>query len=147
MLVGLQNRFQRVFAVVDGGDVQAHFGEHVAHDLTRFGQVVCHQRTQPLQICSQQTAMRFGCADCKRDLKPEAAALSGLAVNAHPATHHFNQALTDNQPQAGAAKLARGRGVGLLKRLEQAALLFGAQANAGICHFKAQLRPIVLHGQ
>ena len=51
--------------------------------------------------------------------EPEGAAHPGRAVDADVAAHQLRQAAGDRQPEAGAAVLARGRGVGLLEGLEQ----------------------------
>jgi hypothetical protein len=55
--------------------------------------------------------------------EPESAALARLALDARVAAHQFRQPPGDRQPEAGAAVLAGGRGVGLLERLEQAGQL------------------------
>ena len=64
--------------------------------------------------------------------KPERASLAYLAQHLDRAAHQLRQPLGDGQAKTGPAILARGRCVGLLERLEQAADLFLGQADAGV---------------
>ena len=74
----------------------------------------------------------------QRDLEPEGGAFAGDGVQADPAVHQVDDALADGQAQAGAAVQAGGGGVGLGEGAEQAFLLVGVDADAGVAHFEAQ---------
>ena len=69
----------------------------------------------------------------------EGAAPARLALHRDRPAHQGHQAGGDRQSQAGAAVLARRRGVLLLKGAEDLILLVRWDANAGVRHFKAQL--------
>ena len=84
--------------------------------------------------------MRIGCGAgraSQADREPERAASTGLAVDADRPAHALDQPLADRQPQAGPAKLARRRAVGLGERLEEPCRGFRADADAGVGHFEA----------
>ena len=117
---------------------------HKAHGLQHLGQhrggvgvVVHHQHTAPAHIRRRQQHARRGTTR-QRHGEPEGRALAHLAGYAHAAPHEFSQALADGQAQPRAAVFAGGRGIGLLKTLEQLRHLFGGEAYAGITNFKAQ---------
>src|SRR5262249_8423405 len=52
--------------------------------------------------------------------------------------HHLYELSAYRQPKSGPTKPPRGRAVRLSKRLKQAPLHFGGNANAGVAHLKAQ---------
>ena len=83
-------------------------------------------------------ALRFTAHLAQPRGEPEGAALAQLALHADLAAHQLGQPLGDRQAQAGAAVLARGRGVGLLERLEQAPHLLWRHADAGVAHREVQ---------
>ncbi len=58
---------------------------------------------------------RVGCAGRRAEAcrEVESAALADFTLNPYPAAHQAHQALDDCEPEAAAAILARGRGVGL----------------------------------
>ena len=61
------------------------------------------------------------------------------AFHPHLAAHHFNQALADGQAETRAAILARGRGVNLAERLEQAGQAVDGNADAGVAHGEVEV--------
>src|ERR1700719_3872636 len=68
----------------------------------------------------------------------EGAAPAGRAVHGDSSTHQGDQPGSDGQSQAGAAVLARGRGVLLLEGPENSLLLLGRDADAGVAHGEAE---------
>ena len=62
-----------------------------------------------------------GSTTSRRQPDRERGALSQLALDRDVAAHHPAEAAADRQPEAGAAELARRRGVGLREGLEQLA--------------------------
>ena len=66
------------------------------------------------------------------DCKPEFRTLAFLAIHADLAVHHLNQLFGNGQTQAGAAVLARGRGIHLSELVENAVQLVPRNADAGI---------------
>ena len=75
--------------------------------------------------------------------KPEGAALPGPTFDAGFATHQLRDVPRDDQAQPGAAVGARGRGIGLLEGMEQAANLLIGDADAGIGHLEAHQDVVV----
>ena len=67
-----------------------------------------------------------------RQVEGEGAALAGRAAQLDFAAEQAGQFAADGQAQAGAAVLAAGAGVGLLEGLEDDALLFRRDADAGV---------------
>src|SRR5437763_5702612 len=70
--------------------------------------------------------------------KGEGAAPARRAVHGDRPAHQGDQPGSDGQAQAGAAVPARGRGVLLLERPEDALLLVRRDADAGVAHGEAQ---------
>ena len=70
-------------------------------------------------IGSRKLPVSLGMARQARG-QPEGAAFARLAAGAGRAAHQLGDALGDGEAEAGAAVLARGRVVGLLKGVEQA---------------------------
>src|ERR1700760_4626556 len=68
----------------------------------------------------------------ERQVERERAAHAGFAAQLDLAAEQAGQLATDRQPKAGAAVLAAGRGIGLLERLEDDALLLRLDTDAGI---------------
>ena len=68
----------------------------------------------------------------KPGVESESTAFARLALDAYFAGHQVHEAHGDRQAQAGAAKFARGGGVGLGERAKEAGLLFGRHADAGV---------------
>src|SRR5213083_2847156 len=68
----------------------------------------------------------------------EGAAPAWRAVHGDGSAHEGHQPGSDGQAQAGAAVLARGRGVLLLEGPEDARLLVGRNADAGVAHREAE---------
>ena len=129
-------------------DHQAHGFDHVAQYSPGTGVVVHHQRAAALQVGTQHALWLRRPAPTQSRGEPEGAALAGHTAHTHIAVHHLGQFFGDRQPQASAAKLARGGAVGLLERLEQLAALFWRQTNAGVAHGKIQqhfLLGLLLH--
>src|SRR5262249_31669029 len=67
-------------------------------------------------------------------------AFARLARPRHVAAHHARELARDGKPEAGAAVLPCGRGIGLGELLEQLGLLLSRHADAGIGH--RQLDPV-----
>ena len=81
----------------------------------------------------QRAAVRRACGR-SRAVKQKRAALARLALDPDLAAHQLGQLLADRQAEAGAAVLARGRGVGLLEGLEQ---LRASAPASGRCRCRA----------
>ena len=60
------------------------------------------------------------------------------ARDRHVAAHQATERPCDGEPEAGAAKTARGGGIGLRKPLEQLIQLLGRHADAGVRHGKLE---------
>ena len=82
----------------------------------------------------------------KRRAEPKGGAAAELRLDAHATVHQAGQVFADGQAQTGAAVLAGGGAVGLLKALEQLVHLLLAQAYAGVAHLKAQRHLLALFG-
>ena len=100
------------------------------------GVVVDHQQVQRARIA------RGGGQAGQPQAEGEAAAFAQAAAQAQFAAHQGHQTLADGQPQAGAAEAPRDARIGLREALEQARLLLGADADAGVAHLEAQLDPL-----
>ena len=74
----------------------------------------------------------------QRDLEPEGGTLAGAGLQADLAVHQVDDALADDQPQAGAAIQPGGGCVGLGEGVEQPLLLRGVDADAGVAYLEAQ---------
>ena len=70
----------------------------------------------------------------QRQAEIKSAALPWRTLQPHAPAHAFDQTLANRQPQAGAAKLARGGCVGLRKRIEYRRMLFRGNADAAVLH-------------
>ena len=83
-----------------------------------------------------RAAMRieFGAGVMQRQVQREDAALAVHARQLDLAAEQHRQLAADGQAEAGAAVLARRAGIGLLEGLEDQALLFGRDADAGVLH-------------
>ena len=68
----------------------------------------------------------------QRHREPERAARAGLAVDPDRAAHRGDQLAGDGEPEAGAAELAGGRGVGLGEGVEQPLTVLVVDADAGV---------------
>ncbi|MCY1349030.1 hypothetical protein D9M69_352000 [compost metagenome] len=133
-----------------GGDLhlQAEAAQQAAgHFLAQLA--VLHQQhalagKAPRRFGGRRRALRRHHAE--RQAQPELAALAKPAVHPDAAAHRLGQALADRQAEPGAAVLAGDRAVGLLEGLEQPALLFGTEADAGVAHAEIQphLRAVAL---
>ncbi len=105
--------------------------------------VVRHQHAQWSQRgCAARPALLR--QHLERQREPEARALPGHAADVDLPAHQFDQALADDQPQAGAAEAARDADVALGKGREQLALLLGRDADARVAHFEAQTGRLAL---
>src|SRR5262249_9096818 len=82
---------------------------------------------------------RFG-RDHERHLDPEVRALAFAALEADRAAEQFGQRLGDRRAETGAAEATAVAGVGLLERLEDAALRRLRNADAGVAHRETQQR-------
>ena len=65
-----------------------------------------------------------------RKVEPSPGALSSVDA----AVHAFDDAPRDGKAESGAAELARHAAVGLLELVEDARLLLGCDADAGVAH-------------
>lgn len=68
----------------------------------------------------------------------ESRTLAGFAFDPDSARHEFDQAFTDRQAQTGTAEMTSGRGIHLAERLEEAVLLVGGDAQAGVADADVQ---------
>ncbi len=129
-LNGVQSLLSR-FGLIDR---EAQVMEHLAQHLAGAFVVVYHQHAFALQVGSKGQFARLAQALAEAGGEPEGAALAGFALHADFAIHKFGQLFGNGQAEAGAAKLAGGRGVGLGKSLEQPAHLLLGETAAGIAH-------------
>ncbi|MCW0415775.1 hypothetical protein NB689_001529 [Xanthomonas sacchari] len=106
----------------------------------RIGQHLAHQRAviddehMPRARAAASSTRLGVCIQHQRQVEPESAALAEHAVHLQLATHHADQAPADHQAQAAAAEAAADRGLGLGEAMEDALLLLGADADAGVLH-------------
>src|SRR5271166_3735328 len=112
----------------------------MAQDSTVSGVVIDHQHAEIGQI----TAAGFGRPGVAGRLvqlhrKPESGAFARVAFHADLTLHEGYQLLADRQTQAGAAEFARGRTIGLVKRLKELSLSFGGNANAAVLDLESNL--------
>src|SRR6185295_16504779 len=68
--------------------------------------------------------------------KPEGASLTGYTLNSDLPPHLFRKLLANGEAQAGTAKLPRGRGIRLGKRLEQSPLYLGGYSDSRVDYGK-----------
>ena len=69
--------------------------------------------------------------------------VAGLALDADLAAHQLDELAADRQAQAGAAELARGRGVGLAEGLEEALLIARARCRCPVStHVEAHVAAV-----
>src|ERR1700680_3667830 len=103
----------------------------MAQDSTVGGRRVDRQPAEIKQIAAAGFGTR-GVAGLLFQLhsKPESGAFARLAFHADLTLHEGHQLLGDSQAQAGAAVFARGRTIGLAKRLKELSLSFRGNANA-----------------
>ena len=105
--------------------------------------VVVHQhgahRRRPLPW---QDWQRRKLGDAEFDGEAKAAALVHHAAELQLAAHQTDQTRRNHQPQAGAAKAARGVGLGLGKGGKNAFLVFWRNANARVHHRHCQHDPL-----
>src|SRR3989442_13096982 len=73
-----------------------------------------------------------------RQLEPEGGAAAVAVLEADVAVHHLDQALANGEPEAGAALLARGGGIGLAEAAEEAGAEALGNAGAAVVHADAQ---------
>ncbi len=103
-------------AVLGLGDHGAHGRQNRPHQLAIGAIVIHHQhleaRQQQLVIDNHRRGRRQG-GGRGRQGEPEGGPLALAAGHADLAAHGLDQALTDGQAQAGAAKTACGRSVDL----------------------------------
>ena len=71
------------------------------------------------------------------ELEPERAAAARLALGADRSAHQLDQLAGDREAEAGAAVVARRRGVGLRERLEHAVERSRVDADAGVGDLEA----------
>ena len=98
------------------------------------------RRRQPHRPVGLDNRGRRGTDVGLRQIQRERAALSGRAAQLNFAAEQVGQLAADGQAQAGSAVLAAGAGVGLLEGLEDDALFFGRNADAGIGNFERDHR-------
>ena len=120
------------------------FFEETDRQLLVDGIVLDQQDMQRRQrrLDAGRRGRRFGgrrrLGPAQRQGEAEGAALARRADDGQFAAHQLDQPAGDGQPQAGTAVLARGRGIGLRKGIENAGELVGGNADAGIAHGKGQ---------
>jgi hypothetical protein len=142
-----------LLAVVGQVDGEPEIGQHVHGDLLIEWIVLDQQHLGARQLAGgrgHDLDRRIGLGRRQRNAgplleacgEPEHAAPAGLALGPRLAAHQTGQVPGQGQPQARAAVLAGGRGVGLLEGLEQAAELFGRDADAAVAHLEAHQQRI-----
>ncbi len=94
--------------------------------------VVHHQYPQAPHGRRAAVALAVVLARLKHRAEVEMAAMVQHAIDTDLAAQQLHQLLADRQPQAGAAMLAGGRGIGLRERLEQACHVVRRHADAGV---------------
>ena len=72
--------------------------------------------------------------DRQRDGEPDRRSLAEAAAHRHVPTHQDRESLADHEPETGAVRTPRGRGLRLGELLEQQPLLIAREADAGIGH-------------
>ena len=121
------------------GEETQIFGENLARLLV----VVDDQCAQPGDV-RDKALLRCRCAsDPKPDVEDEAAAFSVFALGPDGAVHHLHQLLGDRKPKSGSAVLARGRSIGLGKRLKEPRTLLRGHADSAVAHRESNFDPIV----
>src|SRR5689334_11944000 len=89
--------------------------------------------------CSGRSGMAW-------ELEPESSAAALALVEADVPLHHLDQALADGEPEARAAFLTRGGGVGLVEAAEDARAERLRDARTLVVHADAQLPGGLLGG-
>ena len=128
---------QRSGAAGGGGDAEMPRFEHAPQQQQRGFLIVGNQRLHAAQLL-QIVAAGAWVADTEMRAETEGAALARLAADADLAAHQTYQMLADRQPEAGAAKLAGDRGIGLGERLEQPGGSFALDADAAVAYRELQ---------
>ena len=120
-------------------------GEHAAGEFVVVHDQEAAVRHRLRRLCRLTTG--------ERKLEGEGGAHFRRAVDGDGAAHFLDQALGDDQAEAGAAVLAGYRGVGLGKGLEELRLLFRRHADTGVRDAELQhrlvravLQAIDMHG-
>ena len=153
---GLAQQVERFLAVGRQAHRRAHVFQHLQRDLLVEGVVLHQQDAGVLERGNDGGGLgggqqfgggvlhpfdhlrHAGVGNAQPRGEPERAAHARLAAHAHLAAHQLRQLLADGQAEAGAAMFARGGGVGLLERLEQAVDFQLREADAAVAHFEAQ---------
>ena len=126
---------QRRLTVLDHIDGPAQRMAHALQHLARGRVVVDHQRPQRhRRRAGRRLVVGNVGGQPQRDLEMEAAAVAERAVQVQFAAHQANQPLADRHTQPGAAEAPRGRGLGLREAAEDARLVLGCDADAGVAH-------------
>ncbi len=136
---GLAHHVQGLLAA--GGHIgfQAEAAHHARQNVTRRGVVIHHQHAQAGQLVGAEHALGLGFfLQAKMGVKVEHRALARGALHPDASPHQLDQIFGNGQSEAGAAVFARGRGIGLVERLEQALALLGRHADTGVLHPKMQ---------
>ncbi len=144
-----QSRVDRELAVLDDGDLGSGFLQHVRDEALVVRAVLGQQdatvesadfrgslgrRLRHHTVGFRRTFQHPHAVQWPRgDRQTEAAADAGFRLHELNITAQcLPQAFADRQPQPGPAKLARGGGIGLGKRLEQARGLLVGHAHARV---------------
>ena len=122
----LAREFEGAGALVGGDEFHAGTLREDALDETEIGRVVLDVEHDALgggvglvgvggcAICAARR-LRCGCALDEREFDPKCRALAGIAFDADPAAHRFDELLGKGEPESGALSLARG---GLQRKTE-----------------------------
>ena len=123
---------------------QTHAAQHIRQHLARRFVVVHHQGTLAMQVGAQHPGRGGGVrALGQSNGEPEGAALARGALDPDRAAHPAGPLFGDGQAQAGAAVLAGGGAVGLLKAFEQLGHLCRRQPDARVSHRETQQHVLV----
>ncbi|MCW0438435.1 hypothetical protein NB723_003399 [Xanthomonas sacchari] len=133
LALGRDRARHRVLAAGDALHLPAagaqRVGQHFAHQRT----VIDHQHMPRARAAASSRRLAVGIQH-QRQIEPEPAALAEHAVHLQLAAHHADQAPADHKAQAAAAEAAADRGLGLREAVEDALLLLGTDADAGVLH-------------
>ena len=124
-------------ARLDRRGAPAKIGAGLLQDAARQRVVVNNEKVQAREagVPRWRGRLRSG---AQRHGKAKFAALPQGGLNRDPAPHQLGKLAADGQPQAGAAVLARHRGIDLRKHAKNGVELLARDANTRIAHRKLQ---------
>ena len=142
--LGFEQR-QRRLAATGQRDLVAITGQYQLQQLQVLGHVIHRQNAQRRQRhAGQHGGGGHGLARRQGQANGKAGALVWNAADLQAPVHQFDQLAGNGGAQPGAAKAARGTGIGLREGGKHPAQLLRRHANAGVLHLHMQplLRPL-----